>query len=340
MPTIKDVAREAGVSIATVSYVLNKKTDSISEDTCRNVLEAAERIGYTPNITARNLRFSRTGLIGYAWHDVPDDRVNPILDRFAYHLARTGEAAGYHLLTFTHSPDDPLPVYDELIRTSRVDGFVLAGTQADDPRIRFLLDHNVPFVSFGRSNPDWDFSWVDTDGQRGVREAVSYLIELGHRRIAMIAWREGDIVSKYRLRGYMDALQKAGIPLRTDYIIRGEHGEQLGRDAISQLLRLPAQERPTALMAISDLEAISAMNEAEQRGIEVGKTLSIVGFDDVPLSQYLRPRLTTVRQPVREIGKMLINMLESLLLRTEPEKRQMLIAPELIIRDSCGVPEA
>jgi DNA-binding LacI/PurR family transcriptional regulator len=338
MPTIKDVAREAGVSIATVSYVLNNKTESISEDTCRSVIEAAERIGYTPNVTARNLRFSRTGLIGYAWHDVPDDQVNPILDRFAYYLAREAEAAGYHLLTFTYPPDNPLPVYDEFIRTGRVDGFVLAGTQAEDKRIQFLMEQRIPFVSFGRSNPDWDFAWVDTDGQRGIREAVEYLIDLGHRRIAMIAWPEGDLVGKYRLRGYMDALQNAGIPVRPDYIVRGQHGEQLGRDAVARLMSLPQRERPTALVAISDLEAVSAMNEAEGRGLEVGKDLSIVGFDDVPLSQYLRPALTTLQQPIHDIGQSLIAMLRKMLAQKGGEKPKLLVPPKLIVRDSCGAP--
>jgi DNA-binding LacI/PurR family transcriptional regulator len=336
MPTIKDVAREAGVSIATVSYVLNHKTESISEDTCRQVLEAAERIGYTPNITARNLRYSRAGLIGYAWHDLPEDQVNPVLDRFAYYLARNTEAAGYHLLTFTHPPHDPLPVYDDLIRSGRVDAFVLAGTNANDPRIPFLLDQNFPFVSFGRSNPEWDFPWIDTDGQYGVREAVNHLLDWGHRRIAMIAWREEDVVSQFRVAGYVDALRAAGLPLRPDYVVRGEHGEPLGRAAIEQWFSLPEAERPTAIVAVSDLEAISAMSEAQRRGIVVGEELSIIGFDDVPLSQYLRPALTTLQQAIPQIGQALIEMLETLLSRREPPARHKVVTPKLILRASAG----
>src|SRR5215510_7425809 len=125
MPTIKDVAKAAGVSIATVSYVLNNKDSFVGKETRQQVLEAVERVGYRPNITARNLKSSQTRLIGYAWHEVPHDQVNPVLDRFTYHLAQAVEAAGYHLLTFTHPLHDPYPVYNEMIRTQRVDGFIL-----------------------------------------------------------------------------------------------------------------------------------------------------------------------------------------------------------------------
>jgi LacI family transcriptional regulator len=164
MPTIKDVAREAGVSIATVSYVLNNKSAFFSEGTRQQVLEAVERIGYSPNVTARNLKASETRLIGYAWHEVPYGQVNSVLDHFTYALAQAAEAAGYHVLTFTHPLHDPIPVYEDLIKTQRVDGFVLAGTIAGDERIRYLMEQGFPFVSFGRSNPGWTFPWVDTEG--------------------------------------------------------------------------------------------------------------------------------------------------------------------------------
>jgi DNA-binding LacI/PurR family transcriptional regulator len=336
MPTIKDVAREAGVSIATVSYVLNKKDTFVSKETRRQVLETIERIGYTPNVTARNLKSSRTRLIGYAWHEVPYDQVNPVLDRFTYYLAQAAETAGYHVLTFTHPTADPLPVYDDLIRTQRVDAFVLAGTVRDDARIRFLKEAEFPFVSFGRSNPDWDFPWVDTDGKQGVREATDYLISLGHQRIGMAGWPEESISGRFRVQGYRDALDTAGISFQPDYLVRGEHSEQSGRDALAYWCELPLDEQPTAIVAITDLVAIGIMNEAERRGLVVGRDLSVIGYDDVPMSQYLRPALTTVQQPILEIGQALMSLLESVLRQNPTE--QVLIPPRLVIRDSCGAP--
>lgn len=337
MPTIRDVAREAGVSIATVSYVLNDKTAAISEETRARVWEAVRLIGYKPNVTARNLRHSQTRLIGYAWHEVAADKVNLVLDRFTYYLARAAETAGYHILTFTYSPDDPLPTYDELMRTARVDAFVVAGTVFEDARIRFLIDQEFPFVSFGRSSPGWDFPWVDTDGRQGVSDAIDHLVVLGHRRIAMIAWPEESLSGGFRLAGYLDGLRRAGIDPREDYVFRGEHDETTGRAALDQWWQLPADERPTAIVSVADLPAIGVLNEAERRGITIGRELSLISFDDAPLYQYLRPSLTALRQPIPEIAAEVIGMLETLLRKRDLASRRLLLPPTLIERASCGV---
>ena len=338
MPTIKDVAREAGVSIATVSYVLNNKSAAISEDTRQLVWEAVQKIGYMPNVTARNLRSSQSRLIGYAWHEVPHNQINPVLDHFTYHLAQAAEAAGYHVLTFTYPLSDPLPVYDELIRTGRVDAFVVGSTILHDERIRFLMDQEFPFVCFGRSNPEWKFRWVDTDGTYGMRLAVDYLVSLGHRRIAMVAWPEDSLTGNYRLMGYLEGLNAAGIPVNEDYIVRGEHSEQTGREAIAQWMKLPHDEQPTAIVTVSDLIAIGVMNAAEQHGLIIGRDLSVVGFDDAPMSQYLRPALTTLQQPIPEIGQAVISMLEDVIAKNGFAEDHQLLEPSLIIRASCAPP--
>jgi DNA-binding LacI/PurR family transcriptional regulator len=337
MPTIKDVAREAGVSIATVSYVLNNKPGSVSKKTREEVLNAIDRVGYTPNTTARNLKSSQTRLIGYAWHETPQhDQVNAVLDRFTYFMAQAAEAAGYHLLTFTHPADDPIPVYDEMIRTGRVDAFVLAGTALQDERIQFLMEVGFPFVSFGRSNAEWDFPWVDTDGYAGMTEAVRYLVGLGHERIALAAWPEDSLAGRPRLQGYLDTMRSAGLGVNPDYVIRGEHSEPAGHHALTQWLSLPAPEIPTAVIGISDLVAIGMMNEATRRGLHVGYDLSVIGFDDAPLTRHLNPPLTTVEQPIPEIGQAMMHMLERILCAEPLDHQGLLVPPRLIIRESCG----
>lgn len=338
MPTIKDVAKEAGVSIATVSYVLNNKIEFVSKDTRQQVLDAIERVGYTPNITARNLKSSKTRLIGYAWHEVPYDQANPVLDRFIYYLAQAVESAGYHLLTFTHPVNNPLPVYDELIRTQRVDALVLSGTVNDDPRIPFLLDCGFPFVSFGRSNPRWNFHWVDTDGHHGIQEATDYLIALGHQRIAMAAWPQESVSGSFRLSGYVDAMHAAGLPVHDEYIRRGEHSEQAGRNALAHWMQMSDEERPTAVIAISDRVAAGIIDEAERRGLVIGQDLSVIGFDDTPLMQYIRPGITAIQQAIPELGQALMSMLESILNNEAPPTANVLIPPRLILRNSCGNP--
>lgn len=337
MPTIKDVAREAGVSIATVSYVLNNKDSFVSEETRQQVLATARRIGYRPNIIARSLQSNRTQLIGYSWHEVPKDQtMNSVMDTFTYYLAQAAEDAGYHVLTFTHPHGHPIPSYTELMQTGRVDAFVLAGTIAHDARIGHLLAVDFPFVSFGRSNLEWDFHWVDTDGRRGVYAAVQYLIELGHRRIAMAAWPEESISGSFRLAGYLDALKEAGIPIHPGYIIRGEHSEEAGRAAMASWRQLLDEERPTAVIGVSDLVALGVMFDALEHGLEIGAALSVVGFDDSPMSRYVRPALTTVQQPIPEIAQALMRMVEPVLENRPVNPDHVLLAPRLVIRGSCG----
>ncbi len=339
MPTIKDVAREAGVSTATVSYVLNqKKAYLISPATREVVLEAVKKVGYAPNTAARNLKISQSHLIGYAWHVAPSSGMNSVLDSFTYYLAQSAEAAGYHLLTFTHTAKGPLPVYEEMIRSGRVDAFVLSDTTNDDKRIPYLQEMNFPFASFGRSNPDWDFSWVDTDGQQGTQQAVQYLISLGHRRIAMAAWPEDSISGNARANGYINTMRAAGLSIPPVYIQRGEHSEEAGRRALNCWMQLPPKERPTAVFCVTDLVASGVMIEAEAHGLVIGRDLSVIGFDDAPLAQYIRPSLTTLQQPIPEITQALLTILESSLKNHNSVPHHKLIAPRLIIRSSCGSP--
>jgi DNA-binding LacI/PurR family transcriptional regulator len=179
---------------------------------------------------------------------------------------------------------------------------------------------------------------VDTDGTYGVRKAVDYLVRLGHRRIAMVAWPEESLSGNYRLMGYLEGLDAAGIALHPGYILRGEHSEQTGREALACWLKLPRDELPTAVVAISDLVAIGVMNAAEQHGLVVGRDLSVIGFDDAPMSQYLRPALTTLQQPIPEIGQAIVSMLEDVLAKNEPTERHQLLKPSLITRASCAPP--
>ncbi|MCS7283430.1 MAG: LacI family DNA-binding transcriptional regulator [Anaerolineae bacterium] len=334
--TIREVARRAGVSIATVSYVLNESAP-ISEETRARVLAAAAELGYRPSALARGLRARQSHTIGYSWHHVPRDRWHPILDPFLYSIAQAAEAEGYHILTFAQPADgDPWRPYQELMLTGRVDGFILSETNRDDPRIRYLLDHNFPFVAFGRANEEWDFPYVDVDNAAGTRMAVEHLTALGHWRIAVIAWPEDSLTGSYRLQGYLEGMAAAGLSVDPEWIVRTEHSEAAGRQAMQALLALPPDRRPTAVVTMSDLMAIGAMNALYEAGLQPGRDVSIVGFDDVPMAQYLRPPLTTLRQPIAEVGAKVVEMLLRLI-RGEPlPERRVLLMPRLIVRESSG----
>lgn len=335
-PTIREVAKEAGVSIATVSYVLND-SKSVADDTRQRVLEAVNRLGYRANIMARNLQASQTHLFGYTWRPSPDGSFNPILDRFLQAIAEAAARHSYRVLTFpTGSRQEELDTYHDLIRIGQVDGFVLSNTNLRDQRVRFLLDAHFPFVAFGRSNPEWDFPWVDVDGSAGLEMATQHLIELGHRRIACLAWPEASLTGQYRYSGYLTALIRAGLSLDPARVVRCENFYVDAYDATRQLLSLPPEIRPTGIVALSDLMALGAVNAGWDAGLQVGRDLAVVGFDDSPVAQFFRPSLTSICQPIAEVGERLATMLADLCKGRPVAEPHVLLKPELKVRESSA----
>ena len=328
--TLKAVAAHAGVSYQTVSKVLNGQLQ-VSSETHQRIMDAVRELGYRPNQIARNMRIQRSFMIGYSWVQTSPDQVNHILDQFLTSMVREAEAASYHLLPFPFR-EGQVEDYRELIDTGRVDGFVLSSVNYNDPRIQFLIERKFPFVAFGRSNPELDFPYVDVDGAVGLLQAVEHLVARGHQRIAAIAWPEDSRVGNERMKGYSQAMQAAGLDVLPEWIRRGEGTFEFGREAAASLLELPAGQRPTAAVVLNDTMAIGAMNMMRERGLDVGRDFAIVGFDDAPMSQYLFPPLTTVRQPIREVGHKCVEMLVALIEGHQPVEMQVLFTPTLIVR--------
>lgn len=333
--TLKQVAARAGVSYQTVSKVLNKQAQ-VSKDTEQRIYEAVRELGYRPNQIARNMRAKRSLMIGCSWAQTSPDQVNYILDQFLTSMVQEAEAAGYHLLPFPFREGEAwVDAYRELIDTGRVDGFVLSSVNYNDPRIMFLLERKFPFVAFGRSNPELDFPYVDVDGFDGLCQAVQYLISRGHQRIAAIAWPENSRVGNERMRGYFESMQSAGLKICSEWIERGEGTFEFGRAAASRLFMLPAVDRPTAMITLNDTQAIGALHAARDHQLEVGRDISIIGFDDAPMSQYLFPALTTVSQPIHEVGRKCVEILVALMKGEQPLERNILLQPKLIVRGSA-----
>lgn len=331
--TIKDVAALAEVSIATVSYVLNDSAP-VSAATRQRVLEAAAALNYRPNVNGRTLQASKTRLIGYGWHNVRRGNNASFLDRFTYWMAQAVESYGYHVLTFAHSEESPTDAYQELIQTNRVDGFILAHTNRNDVRIRYLMEARVPFAAFGRANDRWDFPYVDVDGRRGVELVTEHLIALGHTRIALIGWPEGSLSGDARVQGYFDALDSAALSVQSEWIKRTENSARAAALAAAELMALPSALRPTAIVCVSDLMAIGVMNYLNSCGIRIGYDVAVSGFDDDPIVELLHPPLTTLRQPVDDLAAQVVALLMAELERIALPQRQILVAPELIVRAS------
>jgi DNA-binding LacI/PurR family transcriptional regulator len=253
--TIRDVAREAGVSTATVSYVLNGSR-RVGDETRERVLQTARRLGYRANFTARNLQASETRLLGYSWRPSPIDQFNPILDQFLQSIAEAAARHDYRILAFPSiDVHEELSAYEEMMLIGQVDGFILTNTNFDDERVLALLKNQFPFVSFGRANEDWDFLWIDVDGKAGTLAATRHLIAQGHQRIAFLAWPGKSQTGYYRLQGYLDGLSEAGLPADPDWVQLAGNFYDESYAATQRLLALPSDRRPSAIVASSDLMA-------------------------------------------------------------------------------------
>jgi DNA-binding LacI/PurR family transcriptional regulator len=332
--TLKQVAAAAGVSYQTVSKVLNHQKQ-VSQKTAARIWRAAHLLGYHPDDKARSLRTRRSRMIGYAWNPLPSDQPNPILDQFLQSMVETAGRLGYYVLPFPCAETgDPISAYRSLINTGRVDGFILSSVIFNDPRVALLQEQDFPFVAFGRSNPPCEFPFVDVDGGMGVRMATEHLIARGHRAIAALAWFEASRVCQNRLEGYVQALDAAGLALRPEWIARGEGRFAFGYTATQCWLDLPVAQRPTAIVALNDMMATGAMRAGTERGLEIGRDLAIVGFDDLPMVRYLRPALSSVRQPIWQVGQLVVEMLCAFLQGETVANPHILLEPELVIRES------
>lgn len=328
MPSIKEVAQLANVSPATVSLVLNGK-GNISPETRQRVMDVVQKLGYTRNVRARNLRDQQSRVIGYARANTRPE-YNPILEQFTYYLVREIEKQDRHLLLFTSPDDSDVAPYADLIDGQHVDGFVLSYTVKNDVRFKFLHEANVPFVAFGRSLSPMDelVHWVDVDGRAGMFDATNHLIQQGHERIGIIAWDEESASGQEREEGYLLALQQAGITPRKEFTNRKLNGVENGYLGASQLMSLP--NPPTAIVCVSDMIAAGVLRWSAMNHIKLG----VVGFDDHPISQFTHPSLSSVRQPVERVAMRIAQLLAKQLDGEDVKGICELIAPELVVRES------
>ena len=331
--TLKDVARHAGVSYQTVSKVIRNEIQVTPE--VRSRIEGAiDALGYHPNAAAQNLRTRASLLIGYSWQLESQNHSSPVLEKFQHSIVEAAEDYGYHILLFPQRGANQYSTYEELVRTRRVDGFVLSSVEYNDPRLPIIRRLGVPMVSFGHSDEDLPLSYVDVDGRAGMAEAVQHLIEQGHRKIAILAWPENSRVGTERLNGYWDAMAGAELPVDPKWIVRGKGEIDYGYEAANRLLDLPEQRRPTAIVTVLDTIAIGVIQALEACGIAVGSEVAVSGFDDMPVANHLKPSLTTLRQPVWEVGRTVIDLLIAQLRGEQPASQRVLLRPELVVRES------
>lgn len=332
--TIKDIAKKTGKSITTVSRALHGYND-VSPETREMVERVAKEMGYTPNLLAQRLQKQRTDTIGFILPTFGPRFSDPFFSEFLAGIGSSATKYGYDILVSTQPPGEKeLEVYRKKVTGRQVDGFVLVRTRCQDPRINFLRESGVPFVAFGRTEGELDYPFVDEDGADGMFQLTKHLLERGHRRIAYITPPMALMFACDRWQGVKRALDEAGVSLPDAYLVTGELTQRSGREAARRLLSLPTP--PTAIIAGNDLMALGAMSAIQERGLVVGEDIAVAGFDDIPMSEASHPPLTTVHQPIYEIGQMLTEMLIKIIRNQPLESQQILLRPQLIIRQSCG----
>lgn len=333
-PTVDSVARHAQVSRQTVSNALNAP-QRVRPDTLTRVLAAIDELGYRPNSAARTLRTQSTRLL--ACRLLPAV-IGGVLDRFLHALCDAARDRGYDVLSFSAGSDDAeLDVFDDLLRRTAVDAYVVSNTHHVDPRPGWLADRHAPFVAFGRpwGEPAATHSWVDVDGAAGIEAVVEHLVELGHRRIAFLGWPEGSGVGDDRHAGWRRAVEAHRLPTR-GLVQRAEDGMGAGAAVAERLLDAAAP--PTALVCVSDVVALGAMRALDDRGLRPGADVAVTGFDDSPLATVVRPALTSVRQPLEAVAEKVIEVLLEHLHGDRGTPAQVLLEPALIVRDSSTTP--
>lgn len=326
--TIVDVAHEADVSYATVSRVLNNGSH-VKPDKRERVLRAMARLGYTPNQQARSLAGGRSQVIGLVVRDLGTAYIGEIVHGIDAELA----TAQYDMMLYTtHRRKTKESVYVTSLAQGMADGLLLVLPQNIETYLQTLRQRRFPFVLIDHHGTGESESAVGATNWQGGYDATHYLIELGHRRIGFITGTLDLGCSRDRLAGYQAAMTAAGFPNDQALIQEGDFQQPTGFTCAQALLAAP--ERPTAIFASNDVMAFGAMEAVRDRGLRIPDDVSIVGFDDIPQAATVYPPLTTVRQPLAEMGARATHMLLELIENPDQPAQRVELPTELIVRAS------
>ncbi len=327
MSNIRDVARLAGVSVATVSRALSNP-EKVSPESLDKVHKAIAEVGYRPNMVARNFRSARA----YAVVVLVPDIANPFYSLFIRALEDRAHQKGYAvLLGDTRGTPERELEYIRRVETRLADGIVQLRPSSEKSQNNIPAD--VPCVNAcGCEYTTGPAIRIDNRG--AAKSMVNYLISLGHKRIGVISGLKDNPHAIDRLEGYKEALAEAGIPFEKDLIAEGDFTMWSGLNAAFQFCNM--KNRPTAIFSMNDEMAIGAMQTLKSQGIRIPEDISVTGFDDIAYAKYSDPSLTTISQPAEEMGKMAMDMLLKVIEGEPLSQRECVLPTEFIIRKSTG----
>jgi len=328
MATIKDVAKLAGVSIATVSHVVNK-TRFVSEQAKQKTFTAMEELSYKPNAVARSLRKKESRIIGL----ILPDNTNPYFAEIAWSIEYASRDMGYSVILCNSDGDITKESnYIDVLLEKQVDGIILVAAGESTANFLKLQEKNIPTVMVDRDSPNVNIDSIQINNALYGQIATEHLIELGHKNIACITGPRDVTPSFDRVDGYKKALKQHDIPINEDYIIRGDFKPQGGYLAACKLFTI--KNTPSAIFACNDLMAFGVIHAASEHGVIIPEKLSLVGFDDIYLSTYSNPTLTTIKQPRIEMGEDAVHSLIMRMKDHEKLSRKIILNATLIKRSS------
>jgi LacI family transcriptional regulator len=333
--TIRDVAARLGLSITTVSRALDGYGD-VAAATRTRVARAAAAMGYVPSSAARRLRRNRSDIIGYILPASGGRFSDPFFSEFIAGLGDEVTARGFDLLVSTAQPDTEAErlLYTRWVSSRLVDGVVLGRMRLQDWRVTYLAASGLPFVAHGRTRQREKYPYIEMDSRSGFASLVAHLAARGHRRIAYIGAPDAITLQAERYAGYCDGLAAAGLRLDRALVATGDLTRPGGYEAARRLLE--RGEPPTAIIGVNDLTAVGAMRAAHERGLRVGTEIAVAGYDGTEDSAHTQPPLTTLKQPTYETARRLVGMLVAGIRGEELPEREIIVKPQLIVRESTG----
>ncbi|MGI5507350.1 LacI family DNA-binding transcriptional regulator [Lentzea sp. CA-135723] len=328
--TIRDVAAQAGVSVATVSKVLNNRY-GVSPDTFARVTAVIKDLGYEASLVAQSLRNRRTNVIGILVADI-----EPFSTELLKGAADAIRGTGFELVVYSAGGRTGDPTGWELRYLTRLSGTLVDGAVLVTPAVDLEGIPGTPVVAVDPHTGRAALPTVDSDNLHGGRLATEHLLSLGHTRIAMLTGRADLKSAQQRETGYRGALASAGVPVDENLVRRGDYDAKVATESARELLAGP--DRPTAIFAANDTTAIAAIEAARELGLRVPEDLSVVGFDNIPESALCAPPITTVQQPIREMGHRALELLVRLINGEETADTHITLGTELVVRQSTRPP--